>query len=179
MTLKVAVELLVFPALVLVKVTVCELYAVSKGTGLGGAELPDDDVVLHENVVVAVELEELFVVELDVEPDEEELFEEDEEVATEELEVLMAELEEEVVDDAPFPLRAMYAAAPPTAITTITIAAITAGATARFRLVIKSLYMGVTGRRYKPSPGARLFSRCGEKSDGFCARGSDSCRELL
>lgn len=116
----------------------------SRGTGLGGA-VPDE-VVLHENVVVAVELEELeelFAVEL--EPDEEELFEEDDEATTEELEVLRAELEEEFVDDEPFPLRAIYAAAPPTARTTITIAAITAGATARFRLVITSIGVGLAG----------------------------------
>src|SRR5579864_388190 len=99
MTLKVAVELLVFPPLVLLKVKVWEVYAVSKGTGFGGGAVPDE-VVLHENVVVAVELdelEELFVVELEVEPDEEELFEEDEEPATEELEVLSIELELELV----------------------------------------------------------------------------------
>jgi len=110
MTLKVAVELTVFPALVLEKVRVIDLYAVSRGTGLGGA-LPDE-VVLHENVVVAVELvelEELFVVELEVETDEEALFEEDEEEATEELDVL----------------RAKYAPAPATTITIMMIAAIT------------------------------------------------------
>lgn len=150
MTLKVAVELLDFPPLVLLKVKVCELYAVSKGTGFGGGAVPDE-VVLHENVVVAVELDELdelFVVELEDEP-EEELIEEDE--AMEEPDVFIAELEEELVDDDPFPLSAMYAAAPPTAITTITIAAITAGATPRFRLMSKGICGGLTGRRYKPS----------------------------
>jgi len=149
-----------------------ELYAVSRGTGLGGA--PPDELVLHENVVVVVELEELeelFVVELEVEPDEEELFEEDEEEAMEELEVLIAELEEELDDDEPFPLRAIYAAAPPTASTTITIAAITAGATPRFRLVIKSIYVRVPGRRYKPSPGRAFAVALSEESDGCCTVG--------
>ncbi|HEV2390010.1 MAG TPA: hypothetical protein VGS04_04720 [Nitrososphaerales archaeon] len=105
--------------------------------------------MLHEKVVVAVDvdkLEELCVVELEVDPDEVELFEDDEAVAAEVLEVLIMELEEVIVEEEPFPLRAMYAAAPPTAITTITIAAITAGATARFRLVIKS--MGTEGRKW-------------------------------
>jgi len=126
MTLKVAVELTVFPALVLEKVKVIDLYAVSRGTGLGGA-LPDE-VVLHENVVVAVELvelEELFVVELEVETDEEALFEEDEEEATEELDVLIIELEEELEVDELLPLRAKYAPAPATTITIMMIAAIT------------------------------------------------------
>src|ERR1700688_2776847 len=108
MTLKDAVELLVVPPLVLEKVNVWELYAVSRGTGLGGA--PEDELVLHENDAVAVEpaeLEELLAVELDVELEEVELFEEEEveeEVeALEELDALRAEVVEEEVDEDELP----------------------------------------------------------------------------
>lgn len=126
MTRKLAVELTVFPWLVLEKVSVWELYAISRGTGLGGA--PDEDeLVVHENVVVAVEVEELdelVIAELDVEVIEDALIEAVEDIAAEVLEVLIAELTE--VEDAPLLLSARYAAVPPTASTTITTTAMTA-----------------------------------------------------
>lgn len=120
---------MVFPPLVLERVKVMELYADSRGIGLGGA--PDEDeLVVHEKVVVEVEaveveeLDELFVAELDVEVDEDALIEVVEDSAAEELEVLIAELDEVV--DVPLLLRARYAAVPPTASTTITTTAMTA-----------------------------------------------------
>ena len=128
MTLKVAVELLVVLPLVLEKFKVWELYAVSRGIGLGGAPLADE-VELHENVVVdveLVELDELFVEELETEADEE-LPDMDELAAMEELVVLTSEVvEDEDDEDGPLPLSARYAAAPPTARTSITTTAITA-----------------------------------------------------
>lgn len=141
MTLKVAVELLVFPPLVLEKVKLMELYAESRGTGLGGA--PDEDeLVVHEKVVVEVEavdvdeVVELFVAELEL--DEDGLFDVDEEEVNMELEVLIAEVAEEEADvDELLLLNARYAAVPPTASTIMTTTAITACAMPRFRLVIK------------------------------------------
>jgi hypothetical protein len=121
---KVAVELLVFPLLVLVKFKVWELYAVSRGIGLGGAPV-DDELVVHENVVVEVEVDEL--VDFDELVDAEVEAEADEEAVIAELDALMAELAEEEADvDELLLLSARYAAAPPTTSTTITIAAITA-----------------------------------------------------
>jgi hypothetical protein len=125
MTVKVAVEFCVVPWLVLENERVCELYAVSRGIGLGGA-LDDDELDAHEKVVVAVEVEDVDeAVELEVDGDA--LIEADEEAAIAELEVLIAELtEEEVVVEEPLLLSARYAAVPPTASTTITTTAITA-----------------------------------------------------
>jgi hypothetical protein len=140
--LKDDVVLLVVPPLVLEKVTLWELYAVSRGTGLGGA--PPDVLVLHENDVVVVEpveLEELLEVELEteVEADKVELFEEDEDEAFEELDMAVDEvIEEEVDEDEPPLVSAKYATAPPMATTTITTTAMTAGATPLPRLVIKN-----------------------------------------
>jgi hypothetical protein len=144
MTLKDEVELVVFPPLVLEKVMLWELYAVSRGTGLGGA--PEDEVVLHENVVVAVEVaevEELFEVELEAEVEavELELLVEDGDKVLEELDfvvdavVMEEEFEEDEGDEVPL-FSAKYAAAPPMATTTITTTAITAVETPRLRLVI-------------------------------------------
>jgi hypothetical protein len=100
------------------------LYAISRGTGLGGA--PDEDeLVVHENVVVAVEVDELAAAEVDVEVDEDALIEAAEDIAAEVLEALIAELTEEDVDE-PLLLSARYAAVPPTASTTITTTAMTA-----------------------------------------------------
>jgi hypothetical protein len=125
MTVKVAVEFCVVPWLVLENERVCELYAVSRGIGLGGA-LDDDELDAHEKVVVAVEVEDVDeAVELEVDGDA--LIEADEEATIAELEVLIAELtEEEVVVEEPLLLSARYAAVPPTASTTITTTAITA-----------------------------------------------------
>jgi hypothetical protein len=115
---------MVFPWLVLEKVKVWDLYAISSGIGLGGA--PDEDeLVVHENVVVAVEvLDELAAAELDVEVAEDALIEAVEDSIAEELEVLIAELTE--VDVEALLLSARYAAVPPTASTTITTTAMTA-----------------------------------------------------